>query len=163
MGWLVREMTPDDLPKNSGMLRGELVGGAAVPPAPVPVNPLADPRFLDPLILEYIDGRTWKVVEEFDYRTDIDMLWVVKVPAGFETDFASVPRFLWRILPPTGRYGKAACVHDYLYRTPGIAPKADADSIFLEAMQALGVGWWTRNVMYQGVKHFGGSSYKGGL
>lgn len=122
-----------------------------------------DPRFLDPLILEYQDGRNWELVNEFDYHTDVGSLGVVHVPALFYTDFASVPRFLWRVLPPTGRYGKAAVVHDYLYRTRGVATKAEADHVFLEAMTALGVGWWTRTCMYWGVRVFGGSSYRGGL
>lgn len=136
---------------------------APKPAAPVPASPAADPRFLDALVLEYLDGKNWKVVEEFDYHTNIEPLYVIRVPAGFITDFASVPRLLWRVLPPTGAYGKAAVIHDYLYRTPGIATKAEADNVFLEAMEALGVGWWTRYVMYEGVRAFGGSSYKGGL
>lgn len=156
-------ITPDDLPKDNALLKGVHVQAPTPDAAPPPTHSQADPRFLDPLILEYIDGRTWKVVNEFIYRTDVDSLQSVKVPAGFVTDFASVPRILWRVLPPTGMYGKAAVVHDYLYRTPGFASKADADRVFLEAMTALGVGWWTCTIMYQGVRCFGGGSYKGNL
>lgn len=156
-------MNADALPKNNAALRGVQIQSPAAPPAPIPTNPNADPRFLDPLVLEYIDGRNWKVVTEFDYHTDIGSLGIVHVPAGFLTDFASVPRVLWRVLPPTGKYGKAAVVHDYLYRTRGIATKAQADSIFLEAMTALGVDAVTRHIMYEGVHIFGGHSYKGGL
>lgn len=130
--------------------------------APKPVG-TADPRFLDPLILEYVDGRSWKLVNDFDYHTDVYEHQPIRIPAGFLTDFASVPKVLWNLMPPTGRYGKAAVVHDYLYRTQGQATKAEADSVFLEAMTALGVGWWTRNTMYQGVKRFGSHAYKGGL
>lgn len=122
-----------------------------------------DPRFLEPLDLEFMDGHNYKLISEFDYHTDVFPLFVVKVPKGFITDFASVPKILWNILPPTGHYGKAAVVHDYLYRTPGIATKAEADSVFLEAMAALGVGRTVRYTMYYAVRYFGGSSYKGGL
>ena len=153
----------DALPKDNGMLRGVQVQLPAPPAAPTPTTPNADPRFLDALVLEYIDGHNWKVVDEFIYQTDVDHLSRIHVPAGFLTDFASVPKVFWNIMAPTGMYGKAAVIHDYLYRTPKQASKADADNVFAEAMQALGVGWWTRNIMYQGVHRFGGSSYKGGL
>jgi hypothetical protein len=36
---------------------------------------------------------------------------VVKVRKGFKTDFASVPRVLWWLCPPLGRYSKATVVH----------------------------------------------------
>lgn len=129
--------------------------------APAPLGP-HDPKFLRPLVLEYIDGHNWRVVNEFAYLSDLHP-YIVQVPAGFTTDFASVPRFLWNIFSPTGSYGKAAVIHDYLYRTPHIATKREADDIFNEAMQALGTGWWTRNTLYRAVRMFGGSSYKGGL
>lgn len=122
-----------------------------------------DPRFKMPLLLEYLDGGSYKLIGEFDYHTDVWPLTVVKVPEGFETDFASIPRIFWNILPPTGRYGKAAVVHDFLYRTPGQATKSEADDVFLEAMTALGVGFFTRQTMYRGVQVFGRRAYKGGL
>jgi hypothetical protein len=131
--------------------------------APTPQWKVSDPRFLDPLVIEELDGRNFRVVQEFDYHTDVDTLFVIHIPAGFLTDFASVPKILWNILPPNGQYGKAAVVHDYCYRTPGFCTKDEADSVFLEAMTALGVGWWTRMTMYKAVHFFGGSSYKGGL
>ncbi len=129
-----------------------------------------DPRFLEPLILEYIDGHNFRLVDEFDYHTDVKLPFppdngksIIHVPKDFVTDFASVPKALWNVLPPTGQYGKAAVIHDYLYRTPGQATRPEADAVFLEAMTALGVGRWTRETMYWGVRTFGSSSYKGGL
>ena len=56
---------------------------------------------------------------------------------------------LWNILPPTGPYGKAAVLHDWLYRTAGKATRAQADRVLREAMEALGVGWWTRHALMQ--------------
>ena len=143
---------------------GRVISTAPEPDKPpVPSSPASDPRFLEPLVLEYIDGRNWKLISEFDYRTDVFPHPPIKILAGFLTDFASVPKLMWNILPPTGKYGKAAVVHDYLYRTKGIATKDQADHVFLEAMTALGVGWWTRNTMFRAVHWFGGGSYKGGL
>jgi|SRR6185436_3141172 len=119
------------------------------------------PSFHTPLVTEDIDGRNFKLREEFDYDTSLGL--TIHVPAGFITDFASVPRFLWWLLPPNGRYGKAAVIHDYLYRTYGAGSKIVADAIFYEAMKALGVSPVVRGLMYLGVHFFGGSSYKGGL
>jgi hypothetical protein len=47
----------------------------------------------------------------------------IVVPAGFETDFASIPRVLWIIEPPLGDAGKAAVLHDYLYETASVTAR----------------------------------------
>jgi len=113
--------------------------------------------FSGPLRLEYIDGRKWKLLEPLTYFTQ-DGTRGIDVHAGFITDFASVPRFFWRILPPTGKYGAASVIHDFLYRY-GIYTRAEADRIFLEAMEELGVSWLTRRTMYRAVRLFGRGSY----
>ena len=82
----------------------------------------------------------------------------ILIPAGFVSDGASVPRFLWAIIPPYGRYTKAAIVHDFLYKT-GLFTKAQADWIFLDMMDHCGVPTWKRNVMYAGVCSFGSSAW----
>jgi hypothetical protein len=89
-----------------------------------------------------------------DYPSDE----VIRVPAGFVTDLASVPRVLWSILPPHGRYAKAAIVHDYLY-VHAIRNKAYADKVFLEAMEVLGVPTLKRKAMYLAVRLFGRGNY----
>lgn len=104
------------------------------------------------------DGRRWKLIEPFEYyRTGREHVRYT-VPAGFITDFASVPRLLWPILPPYGRYGKAAVLHDYLYRS-GIVGRCEADIIFKEAMEVLGVARWKRRVLYAGVRLFGAKRF----
>ena len=120
--------------------------------------------FTTPLELDYIDGSHWRLTSAFDYHVgEESSREVIEVPKGFITDFASVPRILWNILPPTGPYGKAAVIHDYLYVMGGIPlPKSrlsynkpKSDKIFLEAMEVLGVGRFKRNTMYLAVKLFG--------
>jgi hypothetical protein len=121
--------------------------------------------FLDPLELEYVDGKKWKLTTEFDYRLGaIDGPEAVHVPKGFLTDFASVPRLLWNIFPPTGGYGKAAVIHDFLYqyrlvkweRPAGtltrLVERGEADAILNEGMEVLGVGRVTRWMIYRGVR-----------
>lgn len=39
----------------------------------------------------------------------------IEVQAGYVTDFASVPPLFWSVIPPVGKYNRAALVHDYLY------------------------------------------------
>ena len=106
--------------------------------------------FLTPLDLEYLDGRTWRLTTPFKFRSD-DIDATIMVSEGFLTDFASIPRVLWVVLPPTGPYGKAAVVHDWLYKT-GLTTRAEADTVLLEGMQVLGVRWFTRQTIYVGVR-----------
>ena len=72
----------------------------------------------------------WQLVEDLVYRGRDDTF---TVPAGFETDFASVPQlFLW-LVPRSGKYAKAAVLHDYLSRelTPDdmAAPQQSASNV----------------------------------
>lgn len=118
--------------------------------------------FTDELILSPVNGSgKWELKQPFRYWLDgLHKGDVIVVPAGFITDFASIPQLFWNILPPWGRYGKAAVVHDYLYQT-GLLPKKRADEIFIEAMEVLGVNWLTRKIMYQAVNWFGFAAWNG--
>ena len=115
--------------------------------------------FKEPLVLEYIDGETWKVLNGFSYTTLVGQLGTITVPAGFITDFASIPRGLWNLFPPTGKYGKAAVIHDYLYRNT-VVDRLQCDQVFLEAMECLEVNWFARRIMYRAVRIFGGQARK---
>lgn len=117
------------------------------------------PKFITDLDIRDIDGTQWKVLAPLIYETESDVFGQggatqLCVPAGFITDFASIPRIFWRILPPSGKYNKAAVVHDYLYSTQ-IVHRDIADLIFYEAMGALGVPQWKRWTMYQAVRSCG--------
>jgi hypothetical protein len=87
----------------------------------------------------------------------------IRVPMRFETDGASIPRLLQSFLPTWGRYSRAAVVHDYLYNElrPGTEPhpqaptRQAADAVFREAMAVLGVGVFTRWIMWAAVRAFG--------
>lgn len=116
--------------------------------------------FTSPAQLELLDaGLTFRLVAPFEYHVgNLPSVEVITVPQGYETDLASIPPIFWPILPPHGKYAKAAIVHDYLY-TKGIKSKQYADNIFYEAMGVLGVPYWQRKVMYLAVKYFGKGSY----
>ena len=110
--------------------------------------------FTLPLVVTPLDdGRRWELVKPFEYHVGSeDSNEVIKVPKGFITDFASIPRIFWSIIGnPWGQYGKAAVIHDYLYHTQ-IYTRSRSDRIFLEAMQVLGVSWWRRRTMWFAVR-----------
>lgn len=101
------------------------------------------------------DGRTWFLREDFGYDVGCEGSGQsIEVPAGFLTDFASVPRLLWWLFPTWGRYGNAAVIHDFCYWEQTLSRRR-ADQVFLEAMKVLGVGWGTRGALYAGVRLFG--------
>ena len=112
--------------------------------------------FTDELIIEPTEDSTkWKLVQPFRYWIqELHKGPVITVPAGFVTDFASIPQMFWSVLPPWGKYGKAAVVHDYLYQT-ALCPRDECDEVFLEAMEVLGVPYITRKTMYYAVRMFG--------
>lgn len=96
------------------------------------------------------DGVNWYLLEKFLYLSGGMENIEVIVPAGFITDFASVPRALWNIYPPWGMYGPAAIVHDFLYWDQAV-PRDIADKTLLEAMTGLGVDFVTRKAIYDAV------------
>lgn len=75
----------------------------------------------------------------------------IVVPVGFDTDFASVPRLPFMFWFFGDRAHAAAVIHDYLYRLRDRS-RAEADAIFLEAMEASGIGFFSRMAMYYGVR-----------
>lgn len=83
------------------------------------------------------DGTHAKLLAPLEYLTEDG--WRIAVPAGFITDFASIPRVLWSLIPPRGRYNRPAIIHDYLYHyapvdstTGARVTKGRADAILRE-------------------------------
>ena len=114
-----------------------------------------------PLCVEHIDGPKWELVREVTYRTEAGELSTVR--EGFHFDFASVPRALWWLYPPTGTkgnpYGIAALVHDWLLTHHKIGGRAitrkEADDIFLEIMLYTGCRKSLAYTMYSAVRAHG--------
>lgn len=116
-------------------------------------------QFTTPAILEMLDHYLWRVHEPFEFYLSDDNSDVISVPAGFVTDLATVPRIFWTLLPPDGKYAKAAIIHDYLYDN-ALRTKKEADLIFLDGMTVLGVPKWKRTIMYWAVRLFGRGNYR---
>ena len=106
--------------------------------------------------------RTCELMQSLHYESDT-LGHAVVVPRGFVSDGASVPRALWSIYPPFGKYLEAAIVHDWycVLGHKGESPidyKVAAD-VFKEAMEVCNASWWRRNKMYWAVR-LGGPKFK---
>lgn len=109
--------------------------------------------FLSRLIVADDGGFPFTLMGVLTYQSD-RLKRTLIVPNGFKTDFASIPRALWAVLPPVGGYDRAAVVHDFLYQNGGVS-RGDADGVLLEAMEAVGVSRITRWTIYAGVRSGG--------
>lgn len=113
-------------------------------------------KFLTDLVAECITDDKWRLVQSLVYESDI--AGTITVPAGFETDFASVPRLPIVFMLVGDKAHLPAVVHDYLYRYAVVKRKV-ADQVFLEAMRVCGLFPWRRYPMYWAVRLFGGVCY----
>lgn len=112
--------------------------------------------FCSPLIMEddFGEGGHFTLHEPLIYQSDL-LKKTLTVPALFETDLASIPRGLWNILPPIGKYDRAAVLHDHLYKYNGVT-RSEADGVLKEAMEVCRVSGWQRWMIYAGVRVGGG-------
>lgn len=110
------------------------------------------PFLKDTVAVQTSDGHNIVLLEPLAYRTNAGE--VIIAPAGTTSDGASTPMTIWNLIPPFGKYWKAAILHDYLYRDTQRA-KAECDGLLLEAMESLGVDKVLRDTIYEGV-HLGG-------
>lgn len=113
-------------------------------------------KFLDRLVVSPTDdGVYWFTCAPFRYQRDrSDPATIIEVQTGFMTDFTSTPRALWALFPPWSVAGYGALLHDheYWFQT---RPRADADLIFVEAMEARNVPELTIHALYKAVAEFG--------
>lgn len=125
--------------------------------APYDEEPPEPPRFLTPVYVRLERDDTKTLVADVRYQSVVTGKTYV-IPAGFNTDFASVPRLPVAFLLTGGTADRPAIVHDFLYRT-GAEDRKTCDAIFAEAMKATGVASWRRSLMWAGVRIGGRSSH----
>ena len=104
------------------------------------------------LTVRRVDDCRWAVVEELVYRGARDRF---VVPAGFLTDFATVPRVVVWLIPRFGRYTLAAILHDWLCTEglrSGVVTSREADGLFRRVMRESGVPVLRRWLMWCGVR-----------
>lgn len=104
------------------------------------------------LTVRRVDADHWALVDDLVYRGRWDRF---VVPAGFRTDFASVPRPVTWLVPRFGVYTLAAILHDWLV-TEGLRTRVvtsrQADGIFRRVMRESGVPVLRRWLMWAGVR-----------
>jgi hypothetical protein len=109
--------------------------------------------FQSELRVQFVDGDRWVLTSPLTYVSSKYDAFIV--PAGFSTDFASIPRVLWTAVGhPSGLWGPAAVLHDHEYAA-GKVTRAEADWLFRDAMEALGVSRARRWTLYLGVRSGG--------
>jgi hypothetical protein len=84
---------------------------------------------------------------------------VITAEIGLESDGASIPVWAWSLIgsPFTGKYRKAAVIHDTLcYRKD--RPYREAHRLMYEMCRALGVGRFRATLMYRALL-IGGSKW----
>lgn len=101
---------------------------------------------------------TWTLTAPLVYHSD-RLRRFVTVPAGFVTDFASVPRIPVAFLLAGDCGQEAAVIHDFLYVTHEV-DRATADSVFREALLAGGEPRWRAWLMWAGVRIGGAGPYE---
>jgi hypothetical protein len=98
----------------------------------------------------FADGDHWFLTEDLTYEvlnTGIE----ITVKRGFVTDFASVPRPFWSLLPTWGKHGPPAVVHDFLYWDQRCT-REQADRIMMLAMTESHVGWFRTRLIHAALR-----------
>ncbi|MEZ5900108.1 MAG: DUF1353 domain-containing protein [Hyphomicrobiaceae bacterium] len=123
--------------------------------AEAPSADAVEERAAPPALVPFADMDYWYLTAPMRWHVPGVTPCEVVVPQGFTTDFASVPSSFWSWMPPIGRYGLPAIVHDWLYWDQA-GERRDADDVFDGALAELGVPGWKRFVLYRSVRWFGG-------
>ena len=114
------------------------------------------PLFLD---LTFLEDDKFYLIKDFVYKSD--KFGDITCPETYLTDGASIPRWSQFIVgsPWSGKYPRAAVIHDWLCSSEGEIlgtdiklTKKESDQVFLEMMKFLDVGFFKRHTMYRAVR-----------
>lgn len=113
------------------------------------------------LVKDLMNGK-FELFFDYIYQTK---KYLIKVPKGFVTDYASIPKLLRIIILPYGKHSGASVVHDWLYSSNCDLDisREKADRIFLEILKEEKVNFFLRNLMYFAVRKFGRSRFRNGV
>lgn len=107
-----------------------------------------------PLDIPDLDDRYTMLTEPLVWRIGKTRQQIV-VPAGFVSDYASIPPGISAFIGRRGRHSRAAIVHDYLYWSQKCT-RTQADRLMLIGMREMDVAAFQRWIIYTGVD-WGGS------
>jgi len=119
--------------------------------------------FITKLKVEFdLTLQIWKLQKKLAYQVMREDS-IIVAPAGFLTDFASIPKWVPRYLVDVLdiKVMQAAVIHDYLYSTEQVGySRKKADAILKEILLILHVPAWRAQIVYFAVRIGGGSHWK---
>ena len=123
--------------------------------APLSLKPMATLALLDGRKPTKHEWKTWVLETPAVWQSDTS--WVITVPPGFMTDFASIPfMFRWWQTGSVGPQRIAAYFHDWLYSSQSDASRKESDRVFRDVMRYVAEDTWRnkfrRNAMYYALR-----------
>lgn len=117
-------------------------------------------KVLTTLDVRKVEGKTWELLSPLVFVVVVDgVSYLIRVPPGFVTDFASVPRIPLAFFLFGGIGDYAATCHDWLYTTREY-PREICDAIFREILLHVDkTSAFRANGMHLGVRLGGASRY----
>lgn len=117
--------------------------------------------FTEPLVIRFLGNGLYSTEREMNYYFETPDGESVTIPAGFNTDLASIPRIFWTIFGhPAENYAQAAVLHDYMIyvfcseESNNVYSRKFVDQTFNKALKILKVSKWKRIIMYGIVRAF---------
>lgn len=116
--------------------------------------------------IQFISKACITPYHNYHYLTcDPILVWInedlVIVPAGFDTDLASIPRIVWPVISPmNAKLVRPAILHDWLYRMTESYSRKECDIIFYDSLRLEGIGVWRASMMYYAVRAGGWVFYR---
>ena len=117
-------------------------------------------KLLSSLDVRKLDKKRWLFLAPMVVLVVVDgVSYLIRVPPGFQTDFASVPRIPLAFFLFGGIGDYAATCHDWLYTTREY-PREICDAIFREILVCVDETSGVRaHAMHMGVRVGGGKAY----
>ncbi len=116
-----------------------------------------DVQFQDVACIKPHKGYHYMTCNPIGVTVDGDPL---NIPKDFDTDLASIPRWLWTILAPSrSDFIAPSILHDYLYTCHNGYERQEIDEIFYDSLIDNGVSRIRAYEMYLAVRFFGESHF----
>jgi hypothetical protein len=107
-------------------------------------------------VTKYYDHKKYKVMFRLNEDHHVGGYVITK---GFDTDFASVPKWIRYLINQVGKHDRAALIHDWEYDNQ-IGTRSQADKRFFREMRADHVNLFKAWIMYQAVRIAGKSWWR---
>ena len=102
----------------------------------------------------FVGRPLFKLTQEFGFKLgnvpNLNPEYKIICPKGFETDFASIPEWIFFLRPRNGKWAKSAVIHDRACQLASnkVLSYKTADRIFYYAMLEDEASQFTANFMY---------------